>query len=74
MPGRGRTHDRRTDDATSIIGEDIQLDQEHDDAIHTTEKAAMTDKYRKNYHNWMNEIIQWLKKSTLDTGQREHEN
>jgi len=61
-PGRRRAHDRRTDDATSIIGGDIELDQEYDDAIHTTEKALMTDKCRTNYHNRMNEMIQWVER------------
>ena len=62
MPGRRRAHDRRTDDATSIIGEEIELDQEHDDAIHTTEKALMSNKCRTNYRNRMNEMIQWLER------------
>ena len=49
----GRIHpsSRRADDTTAILGNDIQILEEHNDSIVSTEKKSMNDKTRKDYNN-----------------------
>ena len=61
--GRIRVHQRRTDDATPLIGGVIALQVHHTTVITTTWDKYMTDKCRKDYRNRIKRFIEWFKVS-----------
>ena len=58
--GRVHAHSREADDSGNLIGGDIALNNEHQNAIDDTEEKEMDDKCRKDYRNRINEIIKFI--------------
>ena len=59
----GRIHPSQcnTDNETPILGQDIAIQNRHNDAIISTEKSSMTDKCRKDYRGRIKEMIEWIR-------------
>jgi hypothetical protein len=64
--GRIRPHQRDTNDAVPIIGEDIEVTEEHRESVRTTLNNDRGDKTRRNYRNRVKEMCEFLHHNYLD--------
>jgi hypothetical protein len=64
--GRIRPHQRDTNDAVPIIGEDIEVTEEHRESVRTTLNNDRGDKTRRNYRNRIKEMCEFLHHNYLD--------
>ena len=60
--GRIQPHERDTNDAVPIIGEDIEVSEEHKESVRTTMNNDRDEETRRIYRNRIKEMCMFLHK------------